>query len=447
MDQAAPEIRLIWEFESELSGDEGIAEARRLLDGLQIIRGVERVFQRSTSELEVVDALADRFADVWIKGDHDAVEAGRRLSRRLAARYDLLGGPYVGLRTSSSNCSRLDLQCPPANGCDIPDFSSCQRYLKDATAWGVDAFYSWDKAGGKGDAIQVVDVEEGWNLKHSSVPAALLLGSALPNSDHGTAVLGVLGAPHIGTGIQGIAENADFLIAPIGDRKQPDKTDGFEQMIVKSAEHCERGSVILVEVQGNRRIKLTSGEFGWSELLPVEALLGAREAIEAAISSFGQHVVAVAGNGGVGLDRYLPPEDDSGSIVVGAACPATTKRLKSSNHGKLVKVHAWGRQVVTAGGNTSGIYSNLASCPPNNSYTSAFNGTSSAAAIVAGVVACIGGVAKANGAASLDPVYMRDLLVRSSERASGDGIGVQPDLKKAIALLIQDEVICGARDR
>ena len=74
-------------------------------------------------------------------------------------------------------------------------------------------------------------------------------------------------------------------------------------------------------------------------------------------------------------------------------------------------------------------------------YTRTFSGTSSATAIVAGVVACISGVVKAHGLEPLPPVAMRELLRRSTIFAGPgeqDRIGPLANLREALLELEQD---------
>ena len=79
-------------------------------------------------------------------------------------------------------------------------------------------------------------------------------------------------------------------------------------------------------------------------------------------------------------------------------------------------------------------------CPANPDfwYTDRFNGTSSAAAIVAGAVANLQGVAFAQSGIPLTPLQIRTLLVQTGSPQLGntaEHIGPRPDLRQAIAQL------------
>jgi hypothetical protein len=72
-------------------------------------------------------------------------------------------------------------------------------------------------------------------------------------------------------------------------------------------------------------------------------------------------------------------------------------------------------------------------------YTAEFSGTSSASPIVTGVVACLQGVARAQGG-SLDPTTVRSLLretgspqMAGSAGAAAQRIGNRPDLAQLVA--------------
>jgi len=137
---------------------------------------------------------------------------------------------------------------------------------------------------------------------------------------------------------------------------------------------------------------------------------------------------------------------DSGAIVVGAGIPPGTakpdrSRLRESNYGSMVDAQGWGDNVVSCG--YGGLSENDAD--EDRWYTSRFNGTSSAAAMVAGVVGCIQGASKAVNNV-LDPATVRAALrddnLNSPQTdgpfgtASVVRIGPRPNLCKLIDHLI-----------
>jgi hypothetical protein len=147
-------------------------------------------------------------------------------------------------------------------------------------------------------------------------------------------------------------------------------------------------------------------------------------------------VVAAAGNGGENLDDAIYDERpdgfptwwrnpfrrgaaDCGSILVGAgACPAglngiedawpDRSRLPFSNWGTVVDSQGWGNGVTTCGyGDLQGTF-DVATL--DRWYTKTFNGTSSAAPCIAGLLACVQGVLRAQGRPLLSPALARQLL-------------------------------------
>ena len=99
--------------------------------------------------------------------------------------------------------------------------------------------------------------------------------------------------------------------------------------------------------------------------------------------------------------------------------------------------YAWGENIVTAGSypGSSGF--------AINTYTGKFNGTSGAAAIIAGAAITVQSIAEANLQTRLSPSQMRELLSNatygtpSMDGHSIDKIGVMPDLKKIINVTLQ----------
>lgn len=110
-------------------------------------------------------------------------------------------------------------------------------------------------------------------------------------------------------------------------------------------------------------------------------------------------------------------------------------RLPFSNHGNRIDVQGWGRRVTTCG------YGDLQEGPSENYwYTDEFGGTSAAAAVVAGVLACLQGFRRAKGLRPLTSRQARDLVRASgSEQTTGPHgaplthrIGRRPNLRDLI---------------
>ncbi len=143
---------------------------------------------------------------------------------------------------------------------------------------------------------------------------------------------------------------------------------------------------------------------------------------------------------------------DSGAIVVGAGVPPNNyydytqgagvrytkmgvprSRAWFSNYGRIVNVQGWGEHVTTLG------YGDAQRGSRNRWYTHRFSGTSSAAPIVTGAVACLQGIAMHGGYTPLTPARVRQILVSTGtpqaadpERPRSQHIGPLPNLERAI---------------
>ncbi len=148
---------------------------------------------------------------------------------------------------------------------------------------------------------------------------------------------------------------------------------------------------------------------------------------------------------------------DSGAIVVGAGSPPAgthgkngfgddiyidRSRLSFSNYGMIVDAQGWGYEVTTTG---YGDLWNDSSDPDNINrwYTDDFNGTSSAAPIVAGALACVQGVLRKHRRNPLSPARARKLLRETGspqqdapERPRTQRIGKRPNLRQLISIAL-----------
>jgi len=170
--------------------------------------------------------------------------------------------------------------------------------------------------------------------------------------------------------------------------------------------------------------------------------------------------VAAAGNGAQDLDdaAYAGPGPgfrqqrpnpfardglDSGAVLVGAGGPPRgpepdRSRLAFSNWGSAIDAQAWGKGVATTGGLGPGADRKRPGEREDRWYTERFNGTSSAAPIVAGALACVQGVLRAAGRRPLDSAQARRALreTGSPQRPAAGGslerIGNRPDVGRLI---------------
>lgn len=323
------------------------------------------------------------------------------------------------------------------------DLMTQQSYLNTTFQGGVDAHFAWAIDGGDGTHVTVVDCEFGFNPTHEDLPVIDVIfdgdNDLTQRQNHGTAVLGILGGINDAQGVSGICHGATLQFA---SESGGHRTDCFSALLNRvGTKQLVAGDVVLLEMQTSIN-------------LPAEYDHDLRAAILTLVGN-GICVVAAAGNGDKNLDDYSfwnpssPPVlidssdsilvNDSGAILVGAGASSLTAMAQSrngiSNYGARITCQGWGDSVTTSGGNGN-IQSGL-----NERYTASFRRTSSAAAIIAGVVACLQSAAIANLGSPLSPLAVRALLADPNlgipqvphinvGSASDKPIGALPDMQR-----------------
>lgn len=432
-----------------------------LLAGLDIVGDISPVFldvvppeealapPPLSSALDLLAASDDCY-QAFFPNQEQAEELRRRLEQTGAIEFAEIQGepsPPVAL---SFLIDGSPAPTPPST--PSQSFEAKQQYLGPASIGGVGAVAAWHVEGGRGKGIRIVDVEQGWNFQHEDLwsSAGGLIGGVVSNQpgylDHGTAVLGVLAADANSYGVRGVAYEAVSKTISVLTSNAPIKWN-IPAALRRLRTLLRPGDVVLIEQQLPGPM---AGAF-----VPVElSTLERNEILE--LTRLGIYVVEAAGNGGKkggeNLDalvyngRFSRSAFDSGAIFVGAGAstgtPPARSRLPFSNYGSRLDVQGWGERVATCGG-ASGHYQDLTpGASSERSYTSLFNGTSSAAAIVAGVVACLSGAIRHRTGSALAPSAMRDLLVRTGspqtnhpQRPATEHIGPLPDLQAALTSL------------
>ena len=350
-----------------------------------------------------------------------------------------------------------------------PDLTSFQEYLGEAPR-GIGACGAWTLAGGEGTGVKIIDVERAWRFSHEDLrenPGGVVGG--IPTDDifwrnHGTAVMGVLSGDPNSFGVTGICPRA--IVKAVSGDDVP-QGGGSAAAIRPAADMLDPGDIILIELQypGPLSNFQTQGnQFGY---IPVEWWPDNLEAIQYA-TGCGVLVVESGGNGSVSLDDSIydtPPSPpgpfpswwrnpfprdqiDSGAIIVGAGTPppgthgVTTDpdrcRLPFSNFGSMFDAQGWGCHVATCG---FGHFLNGED--EDFWYTLDFGGTSSAAPMVAGALACVQGILKAAGREPLTPSAARELLHTTGMPQQYDPsspasrrIGNRPDLRQMVAAVL-----------
>jgi hypothetical protein len=361
----------------------------------------------------------------------------RRLARALDARAGVAAALDPAPAPPPATCRAAPEEGWPVLGPGpTPDLMPLQDYRE-----GLDVPEGADGAG-----VRIADVEYEWRRTHEELAGRRLAAPVLSPGgldpgflaeEHGTAVLGVLAGDDDGEGVTGLAPDA--AVVPLSPFF-PARPALFDLLgaILEASGRLRAGDVLLIEQQVD-----LAPPGAPRALAPVEAVPEIRRLIRAIVDA-GIVVVEPAGNGGVdlaGLRRpwLADPADPghSGALIVGAGHSALTgddlARAAGSNFGARVDLQGYGAGVVTSGyGEALG-----AGREPDRNYTSCFDGTSSAAATVAGAVAALQGLARAAGA-PLTPEAVRAALVGTGARPAeptDEPIGPRPQVAQAAALI------------
>ncbi|WP_223596343.1 S8 family serine peptidase [Pseudomonas sp. A-R-19] len=317
---------------------------------------------------------------------------------------------------------------------DIPDHTGRQNYLQGRAAvspykiGGVNAVEAWKVSGGKGEEMQVVSAEiDHWAYDHVDLPKPYLeINVDAVTGSHDTSSAGTIVSQENGFGTTGIVPYAKLGYLQWGSER-----------LVQLVEQLGEGDVVQLGVQYDytpfKQIDCTE-----NCMMPLEYNKVVRDTVAYITEEKGAHVVLAAANGDINLDHeyfqgYFDRNIfDSGAIYAGAVEPKTGLRAWYSEYGSRVDMFSWGENVTT----TSWRRSN-----PTTAYTHTYAGTSSANPILAGVIASLQGVARANGLGNIPPKVLRELLVETGyPQINGNRteIGVQPDLDAAIKKMLAD---------
>lgn len=297
-----------------------------------------------------------------------------------------------------------------------PDMSGEQTYFTAAPN-GIDPRVSRVIPGGRGEKLQILDIETGLILNHEDVPqavAANVIGPINSPTDHGLAVAGEMLADKNGYGVTGGVYRARYKF-------HSHLSINWASSVNTAAANSQPGDIIVLEVQ----LPCPSG----GSVCPMEGRQDVFDAVRNATMA-GKHVIAAAGNGNQNLDNptfnnaFNRTVRDSGSIVVGATNAGTLARASFSNYGSMVDANGWGFNVTTTG-YTDRFY-------PNNDarqkYTSTFSGTSSATPIVTSAAAAVISAAKQQLGRTITIGEVRTLLRAHGTDVPNGQIGKRPDL-------------------
>lgn len=361
---------------------------------------------------------------------------------------------------------------PPVPSQATPDLMPAQVYLGNPGK-GINAIAAWQRPGGGGRNIQIIDIEGAWRFSHEDLKenqGGIVGGTECPDlfwRNHGTAVLGILSGDRNkgkNLGIVGICPEANVrAVSVFGQPTSHFPIDsGTAAAIRQAADLLRKGDIMVLEMQApgpQSHFEIREDSAGY---IPVEWWPDNLLAIQYAVMR-GIIVVEAAANGGCDLDDSIfehspePPYGpfpanwrnpfrrtniDSGAILVGGGAPPRVlhgtdfgpdrSRLDFSNFGPILDAQGWGHDVTTCGiGDLQGL-------DEDRFYTSDFGGTSSATPMVAGALASVQGILRAAGEPLLTPAKARELLrttgapqrdaAPSANRPASQRIGNRPDI-------------------
>src|SRR5262249_9974078 len=204
-------------------------------------------------------------------------------------------------------------------------------YLAVASVCAV-ANFAWTTPGGGGQKVKVIDCEWAWRFTHEDLTqnqGGVVAGTSSGNTDHGTAVLGVISGDRNAIGMTGITPEAVISASSFSDQSTA-------AAIKAAADKLGPGDIILLEIPrpGPRTPDPPQGQLGF---IAIEWWPDDFAAIRYAVLK-GIVVVEAAGNGFQNLDdaiyntgqtgfpsSWTNPfnlaNPSSGAVLVGAGAP------------------------------------------------------------------------------------------------------------------------------
>ncbi|MBI4602779.1 MAG: S8 family serine peptidase, partial [Planctomycetes bacterium] len=438
------------------------------LDRAGVRRPASRVFEATEADLE---GLAVRKAtpesplprlDLYLEVPCPSPETARAL----------LGSLRADPRVEAAYLPSLPPPSPAAGsgGSSTPDFNTQQGYLGGYTVpiTGLNIRPLWDMPGGTGDRVRFGDIEYNWNLAHEDLAGARsqlrstieLLGPAptVPpwfgaadwarETQHGTAVLGLVLGQQNAFGMLGIAPSAwayvfaSYVTLPSDVTPPPPASydTTLALAVRRAADAFSAGDVALIEAQigGPRWNGTPTSQIG---VLPVEWSQVVFDAVRYATAK-GVIVVEAAGNGSQDLDDPIYQRlfdrtfRDSGAILVTGYASNINMPASAApylNRGSRVDFNGWGDSVVTLG------YGDLYQNGPNalRSYTATFGASSAASAMVAGGIVSLQGIGVFTSNRPFDAATLRAAMTATgyTNGSLAGSIGMRPNFGGAVSAL------------
>ena len=324
-----------------------------------------------------------------------------------------------------------------------PNWEPNQTHL-DPAPLGLDADYAkaYHPGGdGYGSSYWVADLEWDWCFGHEDLPTVVTdvlngaSGASAP--DHGTAVLGIVGACNNGYGMTGITPDVQLKMCDF------DSELTWAANIQTADAFLLAGEIMLLEIHilgpsSGLSCPCNCPQF---EYVPVEWDIASFLAIQTATAN-GIIVVEAGGNGSMDLDSPIYGgwfTNASGAIVVGAGQPGSHSPECWTDYGSRIDVHGWGSGIFSTG--YADLWWGTGDCTQD--YTSGFGGTSGASPMIVGASAALQGIAKAKYGVTLSPGQVLQALQAGGTPQGGPyahNIGVMPNLVSAIDWIEPDVV-------
>ena len=311
-----------------------------------------------------------------------------------------------------------------------PSYVENQHYM-DASPVGVDVAAARMLDGGRGENVQMIDVELAWVWTHGDLPDPFFQGGVQnPDQsyrDHGTAVMGEIAGIENSFGTTGIAPLASVGGQAIDIGAWPENVGTYFD---QASAALDPGDVWLIELHA-------PGPGG--DYIPMEYWQANYDAI-ANSTAQGRICVEAGGNGSADLDNAVygglfdRSVRDSLAILVGAGTPYDMDPEWFTNYGSRMDANAWGSGIYTTG------YGYLYSSEGENYYyTDDFGGTSGASPIVVGVCCLAQSIYKELTRDVLDPLTLRSAITETGApqpQPASQYIGPRPNLEA----LLQHEI-------
>src|SRR5262245_24976286 len=367
---------------------------------------------------------------------------------------------------------------PPATSAapeqpETPDFRGMQRYFRSAAENGIDADFSRADSRIRGEGIKIVDLEYDWNEHHEDLqlpdPGTDVGGDAFEkykgfNDQHGTAVLGILGALDNDYGITGGVTEAELYgISPVRANGGYAPGPALAYLAALQDESgdsfLQPGDAVLLEQQGGQVIPNPDCPVRPGTCYsPLEWNVAVHDAVSL-LTDMGVTVIATGGNGYNSTENpaytrdglpWFRPENSSGSIFEGAGDSDTREKLGFYNYGSRFDLQGWGNRIVSTGhgGTSTNFWPTTGGGDPatlNYRYTGSFGGTSGGGPIVTTAVGAIQSDRLATGQKPWSAQRIADLLKETGQpqgpNSLAQHIGPLPNIRAALIKIEVDRPI------